>query len=84
MCHQSVGLIQGAIEAAGIATVGVSVAKEITARVGPPRTLEVPYPFGFPLGAPSDPAAQQSVIRAALSLLEAEGPPPVSVDFSAA
>jgi len=82
MCHQSVGLIQGALEAAGIATVGVSVCREITEKVAPPRTLLAPFPFGYPLGRPRDAALQRSVILAALSLLEAPGPPPVMVELA--
>lgn len=81
MCHQSVGLIQGALEAAGIATVSVSVCEEITNEVAPPRVLQVPYPFGYPLGRPHDPALQAAIIEAALALLASPGPPPVKAAF---
>ena len=81
MCHQSVGLIQGALEEAGMATVGVSMARELTEKVRPPRTLEVPYPFGYPLGAPGDTPLQSAIIRQALALLHDPGPPPVIERF---
>src|SRR5258708_5076411 len=51
MCHQSVGLIQSIIEKAGIPTVSVTMLREITKRVAPPRALFVDLPLGYPLGA---------------------------------
>ena len=44
------GLVQRAIEAEGIPTVGISLLKEVTEKVRPPRTLFLRYPFGHPLG----------------------------------
>ena len=81
MCHQSVGLIQGALEDVGIATVSVSVCPEITEKVAPPRALYVPYAFGYPLGRPKDPGLQRRIILKALSLFDAKGPPPVMEGF---
>jgi hypothetical protein len=69
MCHQSVGLIQRAIEFQGITTVSVSLLREISDQVRPPRALFVPYPLGYPLGAPQDAALQTRIIRAAFALL---------------
>ncbi len=78
MCHQSVGLIQGIIEKAGIPTVSVTLCREITERVAPPRALFVDLPFGYPLGAPNDAALQTRIILSAFALL-AENVPPVIV-----
>ena len=75
------GLIQGVLEAEGLATVGVSIGREITEKVGPPRTLYTPFPFGYPLGEAGNPQLQIEIIRRALKLFEAEGPPPVSAEF---
>jgi hypothetical protein len=69
MCVQSVGLVQAAIERAGIATVSISLLREVTEKIAPPRALFVPFPLGFPLGAPNDAELQHRVIRAALALL---------------
>jgi len=69
MCVQTVGLIQAAIERAGITTVSISLLREVTAIIRPPRALFVPYPMGFPLGAPNNPELQHRIIAAALSLL---------------
>ena len=43
---------------------------EITRKVGVPRALEVPWPLGFPLGAPDDPGLQQEVLRRLLALTD--------------
>lgn len=77
MCNQAVGLIAGEFEKRGISTVCIVLLREVAERVRPPRALWVPYPHGYPLGAPNDPALQTSVIEQALALLESPGPPPV-------
>jgi hypothetical protein len=69
MCNQTVGLVQAALERAGITTVSLTLLREITAVLKPPRALFVPFPLGFPLGAPHDATQQHRVIAAALDLL---------------
>ncbi len=69
MCHQSVGLIQRFIEHAGMTTVSISLLREITEKVRPPRALFVPYPLGYPLGEPGNPDLQKRIMRAAFALL---------------
>jgi hypothetical protein len=70
MCVQTVGLVQAAIERAGITTVSISLLREVTEVIKPPRSLFVPLPMGYPLGAPNDRELQHLVIAAALALLE--------------
>lgn len=70
MCVQTGGLLSGTIERENISTVGISLLREVTSVIRPPRALFVPFPMGFPLGAPNNPALQHQVIRAALALLE--------------
>ena len=70
MCNQTVGLIQGVLEEAGIASVSISQLQEVTRKVKPPRALLVPYPLGYPLGKPHDPALQRRIVLEALKLLE--------------
>ena len=77
MCNQSVGLIQRAVEAAGIATVSITLIEDITKKVKPPRALAVPYGFGHPLGEPNNPELQHAIIAEALLLLEDKTPPPI-------
>lgn len=79
MCSQAVSLIAAELERRGIATVAIVLLREIAERVRPPRALVVPYPHGFPLGKPHDPALQREVILHALSLLDSAGPPPLLV-----
>lgn len=69
MCNQSVGLIQRAIEYAGITTVSISLLREITEKIQPPRALFVPFPLGYPLGEPNNIVLQTDIIQAALKLL---------------
>ncbi len=73
-------VIARVLEEAGLSTVSIALVKEHAAKVKPPRALFVPFPYGYPLGRPGDPAFQHQVIAAALNLLECpEGP--VLVDF---
>ena len=69
MCNQSVGLIQRAIEYAGITTVSLSLLREITEKIRPPRALFVPFPLGYPLGEPNNTSLQLRVMRSAFALL---------------
>lgn len=78
MCHQSVGLIQSVIEKAGIPTASVSVLREVSERVAPPRVLFADFPLGYPLGAAQDAELQTRIVLAMLTLLK-EPPPPGGV-----
>jgi hypothetical protein len=70
-----VGVLSRALERAGLITVGITLVREHTEKVKPPRALWVPYPYGRPLGAPDDPRLQHEIIRAALNLYAApDGP----------
>jgi hypothetical protein len=75
MCNQTVCLVQAAIEREGIATVSISLLREVVSVLKPPRALFVPFPMGFPLGAPNDAALQRRIIAAALELLERNDTP---------
>lgn len=68
------------LEAAGLATVSVSLVREHTAMIKPPRALYVPFPFGMPLGHPGDAEQHRRVLRAAFDLLD-QREPPVLTDF---
>ncbi len=75
MCVQTVGLIQAAIERAGVATVSISLLREVTNVIHPPRALFVPFRLGFPLGEANNPELQHRVIAEALSLLKRNDTP---------
>ena len=73
-------MLARALEQAGVATTSISLVREHTEKVKPPRALFVPFPFGMALGRPGDPELQHRVLRAALDLL-AEPAGPVLRDF---
>jgi D-proline reductase (dithiol) PrdB len=81
MCNQAVCLLAAAIEARGIPTVCIVLLREVAEKVRPPRALAVPYPHGYPLGAPHDPEVQRAVVRAALAMLAEDGPGPLLRDL---
>ena len=58
------------IERAGVATTSISLIREHTQALNPPRALWVPFPLGRPLGVADDPAFQRRVLRATLGLLD--------------
>ncbi|MGH1488287.1 MAG: hypothetical protein ACRBK7_02655 [Acidimicrobiales bacterium] len=68
------------IEREGVATTSLSLIREHTEVMKPPRALWVPFPLGRPLGAADDPAFQRRVLTEALSLLETATEPTI-VDF---
>ena len=70
MCCQTVCLVQAALEREGITTVSLSLLREVTAQLKPPRALWVPFPMGYPLGEPNNADLQHEAIASALQLLE--------------
>ena len=59
----------------GLATTQISLVREHSEKMRPPRALWVPFEMGRPLGVPGDAAFQKRVVLAALELLAApEGP----------
>ena len=73
-------MLARALETAGIATTSISMVREHSEKTKPPRALFVPFPFGYALGRPDDPALQHRVLHAALDLLN-EPAGPVLRDF---
>lgn len=73
-------MIARVLEAAGLSTTSISLVREHTQAVKPPRALFVPYPFGSPLGRANDPELQHRVLRAAFDLFAA-ATGPVLRDF---
>ena len=69
------GALSHYIEREGIPTAQVSLIREQTAAIRPPRALWVPFMLGRPFGAPNAPDFQRKVLRALLALFErASGP----------
>lgn len=60
-----------------MATTSISLVREQTERVRPPRALWVPFPLGRPLGVPGDAGFQLDVLRAALGMLASATEPTI-------
>jgi len=58
-----------------VPTTQISLIREHTETIKPPRALWVPFELGRPLGIPNDTAFQKRVLVSALRLLEAESGP---------
>ncbi len=61
----------------GIATTGISLIREHTEVIKPPRALWTPFPLGRPFGAADAPDLQRDVLRRALRLLETAQAPTI-------
>jgi hypothetical protein len=70
-----VGALGHFLEREGIPTVGISLVREHTEIIRPPRALWVTFELGRPLGKPDDAAFQTRVLRAQLDMLQrTDGP----------
>ncbi len=58
------------LEEAGIATVTITLMKDVAKAVKPPRSMYLKFPFGSPMGRPDDVEKQITVLKTALQLLE--------------
>jgi hypothetical protein len=75
-----VSVLAHTFEAAGLATVGISLVRGQAVKGRAPRLLHVDFPLGRPLGRPGDAPFQRRVLASALSLLPRTDVP-VLVDF---
>jgi D-proline reductase (dithiol) PrdB len=75
MCNRSVGLAARVIEQAGIATVSLSIVREVSEKTPAPRSLYLRFPFGHALGEPGNRGQHFAVLYLAFQLLfEADQP----------
>ena len=81
MCHQSVGLIAREVEAAGIPTLCMTSAYDITQAVNPPRAVFLNYPLGHQTGKPDDSANQRAIVLAALNAFETISKPGTIIEL---
>ncbi len=70
MCHQSVGLIAREVEKAGIPTLCMSSAWDITFAVRPPRAVFVNFPLNHETGKPNDLRLQRRILLDAFKAFE--------------
>lgn len=71
------GALANYIERAGVATASISLIREQSEAVRPPRALWVPFALGRPLGSADDAEFQKQVMRAAFSMLETATKPTI-------
>jgi hypothetical protein len=76
-----VGAIAHYLEDSGIPTTSISLVRENTVLIRPPRALWVPFELGRPFGTPNEPQFQLRVVRAALGLLERSDGTVILEDF---
>ena len=81
LCNQSVGLIQRTIEASGIATISISLSKDISQKVLPPRAVYPGFPLGHPIAFPGQTFRQKQILRTLLYYLEKIDSPGTVVDL---
>lgn len=58
------------LESEGLSTTGISLVREHSEAMAPPRALWVPFALGRPLGAAGDAVFQHRIIAAGLALLD--------------
>lgn len=63
-------VLANVLEAAGLATVGISLVRAQAENGRAPRMLHCEFPLGRPLGRPGDPEFQHDVLGRAFSLLD--------------
>ena len=75
------GAIAHYLEDEGVPTTGISLVRENTELIRPPRALWVPFELGRPFGTPNEPGFQIRVVQAALALLERTDATVILEDF---
>ena len=76
------GLISHQLEEAGIATVAISTAKDITEAVRMPRAAFLDFPQGFTAGKPNNMNLAKEILRLTLEILDtSEDETLVDLDF---
>ncbi len=75
------GLVQRAIEEAGIPTISVTMAPDVTRRVRVPRAASVAFPLGHPFGFPGEAFRQRAILSRLLGLARDIREPGTIVDL---
>jgi hypothetical protein len=73
--------VQNQIEAAGVATISMTVQPHITAMVGAPRAVVLRYPAGNQVGEAGKPQQQQAILTAALEAVATIQRPGTMLEF---
>lgn len=73
------GLVQRAIEEAGISTVSITLFRQIAVKLKLPRVVSLRFPFGYPLGR--DATMQRQIIADGLDALMSIAEPGTIIDL---
>lgn len=82
LSHQTMAVLQRAIEEAGIPTLSIALCRDVVERVGVPRSVHYRFPFGFTLGEVNDEAMQLRILKDALRVVEEVDSPGAIVDLA--
>jgi len=69
ICNHSLAVIQRVLEAAGLATISLTLEPEMMKLVKVPRAMIVDFPPGCPVGEPTDHEKQRKVLKEAIEYL---------------
>ncbi len=69
ICNHSLAVIQRVLEAAGLATISLTIEPDLMKLVQVPRAMIVDFPPGCPVGEPTDRDKQLKVVKEALEYL---------------
>ncbi|NPV58443.1 MAG: hypothetical protein HPY75_02125 [Actinobacteria bacterium] len=81
MCNRAVSLIARVVESYGMCTVALSLNREISEKIGAPRTLYLRYPYGAPLGEPGDVNQQRAILKDMFQALKTIKEPGTIIDL---
>jgi D-proline reductase (dithiol) PrdB len=81
-CHQTIGLLARVFERAGLTTVTVTGARDITERVRPPRAGWLDFPLGNSVGRPNEPDEQRAICLDVLGLATSAASPGAIANLS--
>jgi D-proline reductase (dithiol) PrdB len=76
-----VGLIQRAIEDAGVPTICITLMPWVTEKVKVPRAVSLEFPLGHPLGKSFDQEQQKMILLETLRVLESIKEPGVIIEL---
>jgi D-proline reductase (dithiol) PrdB len=81
MCNRAVSLIARVVESYGISTVALSLNRELSEKIGAPRTLYLRYPYGAPLGEPGNRNQQRTILKDMFMALQTMKEPGTIIDL---
>lgn len=75
LSHQALAVIQRVIEAAGVPTISITLASDITAMAKVPRAVSPAFPMGDPIGEPFFVRQQMAIVQSLVQNLYSIGRP---------